>query len=184
MTYRQDVAEARDRYESALEQAEAMGAADAVRIAEEWEQPLKTVCKEIAGTKWHALEMKAHRYKRDDHARDRDIKKAQVRAIRALGKTDPDLLVEETAKAIGQTRAKAPSNQAKVEQAFGPTEFNRLEDAEDAVLERLPDLAPNAEDKEYAQELAKKTHITADALEAWAKGKGIGEEAEAWLEAN
>ena len=44
-----------------------------------------------------------------------------------------------------------PGNKAKVEQAFGPEEFNRLEYAIEAVLERLPDLAPNKDDKVVRQ---------------------------------
>ena len=102
---------------------------------------------------------------------------------REIAKVNPDVLIEAAAEATGQTRSTSPSNKAKVEQAFGPEEFNRLEYAIEGVLERLPDLAPNKDDTVYANELADKAETVAAILRDWAKGQDIGQEVEAWLEA-
>jgi hypothetical protein len=192
MSYRDDVRTARDRFEGAVEDA----AAEALRLAEEYGKPLQTVCKDIAGNEaWRALEAKARRLKRSPESRTRDGHQANIRVVRAMAKADPEAVAREIAKvnpqalieaateAQGRTRTSAPSNQAKVEQAFGPQEFNRLEDAIAAVMERLPDLAPNRDDKAYARELAAQAEGVAGTLRAWADGRSIGQEVEAWLEA-
>lgn len=96
-----------------------------------------------------------------------------------------DAAIDAVAKAAGETRKKAPSNQAKVEQMFGPSEFNRLEDAIQAVLKRLPDIAPD-NDPDYstgqqARELANDARMVAETLEAWAEGQSVADDVEAFL---
>jgi hypothetical protein len=195
MTYTQEVKAARERYEGAIEEAEEGAAADALRIAEQYGRPLQTVCKEIAGSRWVAVKAQAERLRDSSPAQvERRTRERAARAVRAMIKADPEAVAREVAKvnpqaaldaaseAMGRTRTTPPSNQAKVEQAFGPAEFNRLDDAIVNVLERLQDLAPNREDKEMAIELADKAEAVAQVLRAWARGESVGEEAAAWLE--
>src|SRR5439155_2978809 len=86
-----------------------------------------------------------------DMRRVRSLAKTNPEAVaQAVAKVAPQALIDAATEAQGRTRSAAPSNQAKVEEAFGPREFNRLEDAIEAMVERLPDLAVNREDKKYA----------------------------------
>lgn len=129
--------------------------------------------------------------------REASIKRAE-RGLKQAAKTNPeqaaelfveavgvDAAIDAVAKAAGETRKKAPSNQAKVEQMFGPSEFNRLEDAIQAVLKRLPDIAPD-NDPDYstgqqAKELANDARMVAETLEAWAEGQSVADDVEAFL---
>lgn len=191
MSYRDDVRAARDQFEGAVVDA----AAEALRIAEEYGKPLSAVCKDIAGPAWNALRQKAQRLGATPAARTRAVEQAEMRRVRTfarknpeavareIAKVNPDVLLDVATEAQGRTRSKAPTNQAKVEQAFGPEEFNRLEYAIEAVLERLPDLAPTKDDRGYAEELAEKAEALAGMLRGWANGEDIGREAEEWLQA-
>jgi hypothetical protein len=189
MTYQQDVKTVREDYRGAVESA----AAEAVRIAEQYGRPLQTVCRDIAGDGWQALSAATKRYKADDRARSRATQQAAARHVRAAIRKNPEAVVREVAKVApavvldvaaeqaGQTRKAAPSNKAKVEQAFGPDEFNRLETAMDALLDRLPDLAPTKDDEVYAETLADMAEAVAQALRAWVRGETFSSEVEQWL---
>jgi hypothetical protein len=57
MTYREAIAEGRRLYAEAMDKA----ANYALFVVEEYERPLQTVCKEIAGDGWNALRVRASR---------------------------------------------------------------------------------------------------------------------------
>lgn len=191
-TYRQAIAEAKARY--AEHQKET--AVDALFIAEEYSKPLATVCKEIAGDEWSALEARSRRMRKAVGAQPEDLRRARkeasdgarIRHAKAVLK-DPeqaaevfkdsklrDAAIDAVGKALGQTRARPAK--INLEPIFGP--FQKLGSELAAVRKHLPDVAPDTF-LEDAEDICNNLRMTADVIDKWTRGESFADEVEDYL---